>query len=1170
MSVGRSLPSRWCEAAAVFSLACFLGACSSERSGSLESNAQGSLAETAEAPRQLAAKFSRFDAAQALHLERRAVNDAMVMKSNALAQRLREEAVASKHAAARGFFFSPNGDITDEFEPVLQARSGTKNGPSEPCGHGNNWSGYTLLANPGVPPARVTSQTAGFAFLEDPGPDQQQHVEYVGEDQHVYELVFTPGHSTEWSGRDLTKLTAGSGPLPLAKDQIIGFQTTLDHQQHLMYVGALDNDIHELRYDGSWHHRDLTSDTQSVQPDPYTRFLSGYQTTFNKQAHVDYISHDGDVRELFFDGSDWQPVDLSASARAVDANTPVALANGGLVGYQTASNSQQHVDFITVSETGAHVNELVHGSDNQWRWNDLTLAAANVDDGAPNALWSTALVGYQTTDNRQHVDFIDAGSNHLYELSYESDNRWHPKDLTDAASAAPPNPSSPLAGYQTTYNGQQHLDFIDASGKLEELYSDGSNWFSTNVSQQSGLDDIGVTPGLVALDGYQTTSPVNQQQIEIVATDSEHAGHVFEAYINQGQSSWNPAVDLTATSSVPWQTVTATWQVPRVSQPLQASDSLPTNISTVDDGWNTVTWIGLDGYGASADVLQSGTRQTLLDNAARDTQYVPWVEWYPDDEQDIFIAPGVPMPEVPGDTFTVTISYQGGGGFIVLNNVTAGIGVSTPMAAPDGADGNGRTVEWIMETPCEHHAGTDNLAALPAFTPVNFTHATATDGAGTVGDPSTSTLESEIVRTDFFGNRIPLTKATLPGPQQVSVEFVDWYDNDLSKIAGAPAVFGRLVAFSMTQNNQQHVLYVGNDFSVYDLFFPNSKNTWGVQNLTSLTHSPAVAPGSDITGYQVSSSNQAHVDFVSSEGHLREFWYDTSWHAGDLTLSATACDGTTPLAVTTSPLAGYQTTFNSQQHVDFIDQTKHHLYELWYGTRWCPADLTAAARSQNSATPDPFLQTTLDGYATSFSSQNQQHVNFVSTDTHGVSHVNELWYDNAWHWNDLTAATASPTPLQGTPLNGYATTFNGQQHVNFVGPSDQVFELYYLSNCTPTATKTCWQFNNVSSQAGISIQASLQALAGYQTTFNNQEHVDYISQDDGHVRELYFADQGWHARDLTTATVPQAKTVSAASRLTGYQTSRVQQPPGIVVDKQEHVDYVSVDDLHVHELIHGP
>ena len=130
----------------------------------------------------------------------------------------------------------------------------------------------------------------------------------------------------------------------------------------------------------------------------------------------------------------------------------------------------------------------------------------------------------------------------------------------------------------------------------------------------------------------------------------------------------------------------------------------------------------------------------------------------------------------------------------------------------------------------------------------------------------------------------------------------------------------------------------------------------------------------------------------------------------------------------------------------------------------------------------------MDGYQTSFN--NQQHVNFIGTD----NHVHELYYDNAWHHNDLTALAGAPPTAPGSTLDGYETSFNNQQHVNFIGTEDHVHELYYDNG---------WHHNDLTALAGAPPAARPSALDGYQTSFNNQQHVNFIGTDN-HVHELYY------------------------------------------------------------------
>ena len=214
-----------------------------------------------------------------------------------------------------------------------------------------------------------------------------------------------------------------------------------------------------------------------------------------------------------------------------------------------------------------------------------------------------------------------------------------------------------------------------------------------------------------------------------------------------------------------------------------------------------------------------------------------------------------------------------------------------------------------------------------------------------------------------------------------------------------------------------------------------TSEAWIRNPVTVTVNLVTVAPGTHLDGYQTTFNNQQHVNFIGTDNHVHELVYTDHWSHNDLTAAAGA-----PSAIAGSPLDGYQTDFNSQQHVNFIG-TDHHVHELVYSNRWSHNDLTAAAGAPNAASGSA-----LDGYETSFNKQ--QHVNFIGTD----NHVHELVYSSSWSHNDLTAAAGAPNAVTVGRLDGYQTSFNSQQHVNFIGPDNHVCELVYSSR---------WSYNDL-------------------------------------------------------------------------------------------------------------
>jgi hypothetical protein len=239
-------------------------------------------------------------------------------------------------------------------------------------------------------------------------------------------------------------------------------------------------------------------------------------------------------------------------------------------------------------------------------------------------------------------------------------------------------------------------------------------------------------------------------------------------------------------------------------------------------------------------------------------------------------------------------------------------------------------------------------------------------------------------------------------------------------------------------NSMQHVVFFTDDGHIHELYHDGA---WHRRDLTNLAAAPLAVVSDDMAGlfdaYVATFNNQRHIIFSGRENHVHELYHDGAWHHKDLTALAGA-----PSLNSESALVGYQTAFNNQQHVIFsvgvaskLPGTAAHVHELYHDGAWHHKDLTASVGAPNTDVSD-----SLDGYVTSFN--NQQHVNYFD----GNGHIHELYRDNAWHHNDLTALSGAPTAVGGSSLIGYRTAFNKQQHVLFevyTGTELHIYELYY-------------------------------------------------------------------------------------------------------------------------------
>ena len=218
--------------------------------------------------------------------------------------------------------------------------------------------------------------------------------------------------------------------------------------------------------------------------------------------------------------------------------------------------------------------------------------------------------------------------------------------------------------------------------------------------------------------------------------------------------------------------MTGHWVIPTVSQPEEPQGS--------EGGWNSSSWVGIDGTYGSDDILQAGVEQRV--NASGNTSYVAWCEWfaphYPNSPSYIFQTNISNFAVSPGDTVYCSVQYAGPmvpsaapgryqipfnnqqhvnyldaaghvhelyhsdntgrqendlaaffgrTGILRFVNATTGQHFSLTLEPPPGASFRGRSAEWIMEAT----DGDEPASCLPKFTPVQFTSAICC-GANTV------------------------------------------------------------------------------------------------------------------------------------------------------------------------------------------------------------------------------------------------------------------------------------------------------------------------------------------------------------------------------------------------------------------------------------------------------
>jgi hypothetical protein len=351
--------------------------------------------------------------------------------------------------------------------------------------------------------------------------NQQQHVIYRDAKGTLHELLFS---NSKWSHNDLFQIIPGAKK-GAADSRFNGYaivNSTLEvFRSDRQYINFLDvsNNPNTFRFEnGQWIQLNwpavlVNHDPNSIDFPAQLGLIAGYSDNL---AHLCYIGTDARLHEIYF-GDDTIGTNIPSAGRL----DPVAM-----YGYATDWNDQEHV--ILMNRTGTVV-EYVH-KDSGWSPTNLTQ-----DTETPPSGHNTALHAHLTGWNKQqHVIFVDSGGHVIEVYNQNGSGTWHPRDLVKLASqnssnvppAGDPNGTTArdVTSYSTDWNNQQHVDYVDANGNVNELYFDGSAWRHNNLMQQANTTSRAAVTQLAS----HATSWNNQQHVFYLDSDNHINELVFK------------------------------------------------------------------------------------------------------------------------------------------------------------------------------------------------------------------------------------------------------------------------------------------------------------------------------------------------------------------------------------------------------------------------------------------------------------------------------------------------------------------------------------------------------------------------------------------------------------------------------------------------------------------
>ncbi|HKF23372.1 MAG TPA: hypothetical protein VKE93_17500, partial [Candidatus Angelobacter sp.] len=238
------------------------------------------------------------------------------------------------------------------------------------------------------------------------------------------------------------------------------------------------------------------------------------------------------------------------------------------------------------------------------------------------------------------------------------------------------------------------------------------------------------------------------------------------------------------------------------------------------------------------------------------------------------------------------------------------------------------------------------------------------------------------------------------------------------------------------------VVYLGTNQHVYQLSLNGATAAWSNQDLTALTGNTLAASGSALAATPGVVNNNGHIIYLGTNAHVYQLWFKAStasWANQDLT----AATGNT-LAETGSALAQFFDSFGGQ-HVVYLGRNQH-VYQLFWDDAtgaWSNQDLTAATGNTLAASG-----TALTAFLGRVFSKNRDSEDIIYLGTNG--HVYQLWFNPSsasWTNQDLTSfpPTLGALAASGSAITGFVdpNILAGGEHAFYLGTNKHIYQLYH-------------------------------------------------------------------------------------------------------------------------------
>ncbi|MFC1476686.1 hypothetical protein ACFL5S_01840, partial [Fibrobacterota bacterium] len=264
---------------------------------------------------------------------------------------------------------------------------------------------------------------------------------------------------------------------------------------------------------------------------------------------------------------------------------------------------------------------------------------------------------------------------------------------------------------------------------------------------------------------------------------------------------------------------------------------------------------------------------------------------------------------------------------------------------------------------------------------------------------------------------------------------------DLTNKFGLDKTYIDPVGYYWDHDNAYHIFYM-NDASpsvICELKLKDGE--WSMTNLTNLTG--AVKAKNSFHAYTWDVDKTQHVVYVGVDNHVHElynFYGNSNWRKNDLTEAS----GASPPAA--ANVFGYISSNDNSQRVLYVGKDDHQIHQLHFndGVWWTYTNLTQSASA-------PIVHSSIEklsGY--SWKVDKTEHVVYRSMNNRIYELYS--WRPDSWRFKNISIESQSPVSAMGAPF-GFASDIDESQHVVFPGLEDRhIHELTFKAGSWWTDT----------------------------------------------------------------------------------------------------------------------